>query len=60
MNRYHPARARERAAWLYNKILRKRESFVKFARRAARRKFVKDKPNENETFCDLLRAKYNQ
>ncbi|XP_067203088.1 trichohyalin-like isoform X1 [Linepithema humile] len=39
MCKYHPERARQRAAWLYNHIIRSRGSFLKFARRQLRRKF---------------------
>ncbi|KAK2576099.1 hypothetical protein KPH14_007434 [Odynerus spinipes] len=39
MCQYHPDRAKQRAAWLYNHIMRSRGSFVKFARRQLRRKF---------------------
>ncbi|KZC07081.1 DC-STAMP domain-containing protein 2, partial [Dufourea novaeangliae] len=36
---YYPDRAKQRAAWLYNHIIRSRGSFLKFARRQLRRKF---------------------
>ncbi|KAL0277047.1 UNVERIFIED_CONTAM: hypothetical protein PYX00_004468 [Menopon gallinae] len=36
---YHPDRARERAIWLYNRILTTRINYVKFARRQLRRKY---------------------
>ncbi|KYN04262.1 DC-STAMP domain-containing protein 2 [Cyphomyrmex costatus] len=39
MCKYHPERAKQRAAWLYNYIIRSRGSFLKFARRQLRRKF---------------------
>ncbi|XP_018338244.1 PREDICTED: uncharacterized protein LOC108746157 [Trachymyrmex septentrionalis] len=39
MCKYHPERAKQRAAWLYNHIIRSRGSFLKFARRQLRRKF---------------------
>ncbi|CAL1680219.1 unnamed protein product [Lasius platythorax] len=39
MSKYHPERAKQRAAWLYNHIIRSRGSFLKFARRQLRRKF---------------------
>lgn len=61
LNAYYPIRARERAIWLYNNILRKRSSFFKIARRQARRKFLKDKSGvieENFGFMDYIRAKY--
>ncbi|XP_070169409.1 uncharacterized protein [Polyergus mexicanus] len=39
MCKYYPERAKQRAAWLYNHIIRSRGSFLKFARRQLRRKF---------------------
>lgn len=36
---YHPDRARERAIWLYNRIISHRSSFVKIARREIRKKY---------------------
>ncbi|XP_012274020.1 uncharacterized protein LOC105696254 isoform X2 [Orussus abietinus] len=39
MSYYHPDRAKQRAVWLYNHIIRSRSSFLKFARRQLRRKF---------------------
>ncbi|XP_076544271.1 uncharacterized protein LOC143305224 [Osmia lignaria lignaria] len=39
MCQYYPDRAKQRAAWLYNHIIRSRGSFLKFARRQLRRKF---------------------
>lgn len=62
MNSYYPDRSNERAAWLYNYILRKRETFVKIARRQVRKKFLKDKTENDkvEDFIDVLRAKTNQ
>lgn len=60
MNKYNPNRANERATWLYNTILRRRESFVKFARRETRRIFLKDKEAEKRNIFDVFRAKYNQ
>ncbi|XP_046404104.1 DC-STAMP domain-containing protein 2-like, partial [Ischnura elegans] len=39
MDSYYPERAKVRAAWLYNQILRSRLTFLKFTRRQLRRKF---------------------
>ncbi|XP_076757059.1 DC-STAMP domain-containing protein 2 [Xylocopa sonorina] len=39
MCQYYPDRAKQRATWLYNHIIRSRGSFLKFARRQLRRKF---------------------
>lgn len=60
MNRYHPDRSRERAAWLYQQIVRKRMSFVKFARRKVRRRFHKDGVVEQVRFMEWVRAKLDQ
>ena len=60
MNKFYPDKAKERAAWLYNNILRKRQSFMKYARREARIKFGIDKEHESLSCIDFLRAKYNQ
>ncbi|XP_023246620.1 uncharacterized protein LOC106643472 [Copidosoma floridanum] len=38
LSQYYPDRAKQRAVWLYNRILRSRGSFLKFARRQLRRK----------------------
>lgn len=54
----YPERSLERTVWLYHHILRKRTSFVKFARRQVRRKRLKD--NEHMTFVELLRSKFER
>lgn len=59
MNRFYPSAARIRAAWLCNHLIRRRESFVKFARRRARRKFFKDTSVEYVSCLNYLRAKFN-
>ncbi|XP_048516014.1 DC-STAMP domain-containing protein 2-like [Athalia rosae] len=43
---YHPDRAKQRAVWLYNHIIRSRGSFLKFARRQLRRKYSKSDKKE--------------
>jgi hypothetical protein len=40
---YYPQRERQRAVWLYNQILYKRGSFMKFTRRQIRRKHMNEK-----------------
>lgn len=60
MNSYYPERARNRAIWLYNNIIRKRSNFFKIARRQARRKLLKDKSGvieENFGCMDYIRAR---
>ncbi|XP_017788736.1 PREDICTED: trichohyalin-like [Habropoda laboriosa] len=55
---YYPERAKQRATWLYNHIIRSRGSFLKFARRQLRRKFGyggKEK-TERVTFKERLWA----
>lgn len=59
MMRFYPAAARTRAAWLCNHLIRRRGTFVKFARRQARRKFFKDSSIEYVSCLDYLRAKTN-
>lgn len=53
MSYYHPERARERAVWLYNHIMRSRLSFLKFARRQLRRRA---KGSKEVTLKEHLRA----
>lgn len=62
MNAYHPDRAHERATWLYQQIVRRRLTFVKFARRQLRRKFRQDgrRGVEPVTCCNWLRARLGQ
>ncbi|XP_055538451.1 DC-STAMP domain-containing protein 2 [Wyeomyia smithii] len=59
MRGYFPERARERAVWLYNDILLKRETFVKIARRqlAFGRKLTTE---EVISWMDVIRAKTNR
>ncbi|XP_059216473.1 DC-STAMP domain-containing protein 2 [Stomoxys calcitrans] len=57
MRLYYPHVARQRAIWLYNRILMKRMSFFKLARRKARIKFTKNKEGDDFTFLDWLRAR---
>ncbi|EFN71290.1 DC-STAMP domain-containing protein 2 [Camponotus floridanus] len=58
MCKYHPERAKQRAAWLYNHIIRSRGSFLKFARRQLRRKFGmnEDERIERVTFRERCLA----
>ncbi|CAK9819578.1 DC-STAMP domain-containing protein 2, partial [Anthophora quadrimaculata] len=55
---YYPDRAKQRATWLYNHIIRSRGSFLKFARRQLRRKFglAGDEKTEKVTFKERLWA----
>ncbi|CAL7950629.1 unnamed protein product [Xylocopa violacea] len=48
MCQYYPDRAKQRATWLYNHIIRSRGSFLKFARRQLRRKFGLSEGEEAE------------
>ncbi|XP_053687022.1 DC-STAMP domain-containing protein 2 [Sabethes cyaneus] len=59
MRGYFPERAQERAVWLYNDILLKRETFVKIVRRqlAFGRKTA---PQEAIGWLDVIRAKTNR
>jgi hypothetical protein len=58
MSYYYPERARQRALWLYNHILRSRGSFLTFIRRQLRRKFGKSKDGVTEkiSLMERLRA----
>lgn len=64
MSHFYPSRAMERAVFLYNKIIRRRESFIKFARRHVRRKFLNNKSgtlkDDTRTCLDLIRAKLDK
>lgn len=53
---YHPVRAKQRAVWLYNHIMRSRSSFLKFARRQLRRKITGSKQITKITCKEYLRA----
>ncbi|XP_062549952.1 DC-STAMP domain-containing protein 2 isoform X2 [Armigeres subalbatus] len=57
MRAYFPDRAKERASWLYNDILLKRESFVKILRRQLGMKKGDSKPKR---LIDIIRAKTNR
>lgn len=54
---YYPRRAKERAVWLYNHILRSRSSFLKFARRQLRRKVLGGGKIAKVTCLEYLRSK---
>ncbi|XP_044747467.1 DC-STAMP domain-containing protein 2-like [Coccinella septempunctata] len=56
---YYPRRAKERAVWLYNHILRSRASFLKFARRQLRRKVLGSEKITKVTCLEYLRSKTN-
>ncbi|KAF2893369.1 hypothetical protein ILUMI_12803 [Ignelater luminosus] len=53
---YHPTRARQRAVWLYNHIMRSRSSFLKYARRQLRRRVVGSRGVTKITCKEYLRA----
>lgn len=54
---YHPLRAKQRAVWLYNHIMRSRISFLKFARRQLRRNVLGQNRLTKITCREYLRAK---
>ncbi|XP_037815188.1 DC-STAMP domain-containing protein 2 [Lucilia sericata] len=60
MRLYYPEVARQRAAWLHSKILLKRMSFFKLARRKARLLFKKNSTIDNVSCLDWLRAQTDQ
>uniref|UniRef100_A0A1A9X0W4 Uncharacterized protein n=1 Tax=Glossina brevipalpis TaxID=37001 RepID=A0A1A9X0W4_9MUSC len=57
MRLYYPDVARERAVWLYDKILLNRLTFFKLARRKARLLFVSDKTVDDFSWMDWIRAR---
>ncbi|XP_055844080.1 DC-STAMP domain-containing protein 2 [Episyrphus balteatus] len=60
MGVYYPDRSKQRALWLYNEILLRRTSFIKFARRQARNKLLEDGNVKDYSFLDWIRARTNQ
>lgn len=59
MSHYHPARAQERAVWLYNHVLRARHSLAKVLRRQLRRLLEGEERRGEEriTCLEWLRAR---
>ncbi|KAJ8924160.1 hypothetical protein NQ315_006944 [Exocentrus adspersus] len=55
---YHPTRAKQRSIWLYNHIMRSRNSFLKFARRQLRRKVLGDGSIAKITCKEYLAANF--
>ncbi|XP_018570719.1 DC-STAMP domain-containing protein 2-like [Anoplophora glabripennis] len=55
---YHPVRAKQRAIWLYNHIMRARNSFLKLARRQLRRKILGDGSIAKITCKEYLAANF--
>ncbi|XP_065361911.1 DC-STAMP domain-containing protein 2 [Calliphora vicina] len=60
MRLYYPEVARQRAAWLHSKILLKRMSFFKMARRKARLLFSKTSTKDNVSCLEWLRVQTDQ
>ncbi|CAO1340101.1 unnamed protein product [Diamesa serratosioi] len=64
MKRHYPQRTTQRTVWLYNHILRKRISFVKFSRRHLRTIYLKNDQSMSticdKSCCQKLRAKFNE
>ncbi|XP_063217826.1 DC-STAMP domain-containing protein 2-like isoform X2 [Bacillus rossius redtenbacheri] len=64
MGRYHPDRAKQRAVWLYNHILKSRVGLLKFLRRQLRRRVTKGGGGiekvtlleQLEAWCPVLRT----
>jgi len=58
MQQFYPDRSLQRTVWLYFHIMRKRTSFLTFARRQARRRFLKDDTFGTSFSClESFRAK---
>ncbi|XP_050526772.1 DC-STAMP domain-containing protein 2-like [Daktulosphaira vitifoliae] len=60
MGYYHPDIAMTRAVWLHNRVLRRRISFVTFARRFLRRKFGLSETVNNSTNPSCLDYMYSK
>lgn len=60
MNQLYPEKANERAAWLCNQIIRRRTSFMKFARRKVRQQILFDSSAKNLTILNFFRVKLNR
>ncbi|XP_058794429.1 DC-STAMP domain-containing protein 2-like [Phymastichus coffea] len=56
LSQYYPDRAKQRAVWLYNHIMRSRGSFLKYARRQLRRSFGLSRGVERVTLRERLWA----
>lgn len=58
MDYYYPLRARERAVWLYNHILRNRTTFLKFIRRQLKKQFGSKNATDTKMTCkEMLRSR---
>ncbi|CAH1985245.1 unnamed protein product [Acanthoscelides obtectus] len=55
---YHPLRAKQKAIWLYNHMIRRRNTFLKFIRRQLKRKFFGSKDVEKVTCKEYLAANF--
>ncbi|XP_064611706.1 DC-STAMP domain-containing protein 2-like [Liolophura sinensis] len=58
MGMYFPKRARARAAWLYNHIIKQRGGFLKFTRRQLRRKYHQDSSVKKASIRGKLIAQF--
>jgi hypothetical protein len=60
MDHYYPERSKDRTVWLYQNILTKRSSFLKFARKQTKNKFLNGpEKSRSRTCCELFRAKFD-
>lgn len=61
MNHYYPERSKERTVWLYQNVVTKRTSYLKFARKQIQKKFSKGGSKEKSRTCmEIFRAKFDQ
>lgn len=62
MEHYYPEISHHRTVWLYHEILRKRTSFLKFARRQARKRLSNAKSEKKEpmTFTQIFISKISR
>lgn len=59
MDHYYSERSDDRTVWLYQNILTKRTSFLKFARKQNRKKFSVGGVEKSRTCCEVFRAKFD-
>lgn len=59
MDHYYPERAKDRAVWLYQKVMTKRTSFFKYAKRKVFKKLTNGENEEKSRSCmEIFRAKF--
>lgn len=59
MDHYYPERSKDRTVWLYQNVLTKRTSFLKFARKQSQRKLDGVREARSRTCMEIFRAKFD-